>query len=170
MNTKPNKNRNYIIYWLFFFLSGSVFLVDLFSNKKFSNIVSDRVDFLFPINQETINFLSPLEANIFKPRNDLVNENARLTSLPESKSFTLGYRLQTVDVNLSPRIDTLDAQVVLERSRINQPILDYVKDGRSNESSNDPHASVYISNRVDLKNPATSLKVLISKLIILAFH
>ena len=90
-----------------------------------------------------------------------VNENARLTSLPESKSFTLGYRLQTVDVNLSPRIDTLDAQVVLERSRINQPILDYVKDGRSNESSNDPHASVYISNRVDLKNPATSLKVLI---------
>jgi len=78
MNTKPNKNRNYIIYWLFFFLSGSVFLVDLFSNKKFSNIISDRVDFLFPINQETINFLSPLEANIFKTRNDLVNENARL--------------------------------------------------------------------------------------------
>tara|TARA_Y100000748_G_scaffold291763_1_gene279568 strand:+ start:717 stop:1511 length:795 start_codon:yes stop_codon:yes gene_type:complete len=78
MNTKPNKNRNYIIYLLFFSLSGSVFLVDLFSNKKFSNIISDRVDFLFPVNQETINFLGPLDANIFKTRNDLVNENARL--------------------------------------------------------------------------------------------
>ncbi len=78
MNTKPNRNRNYIIYLLFFFLSGSVFLVDLFSNKKFSNIISDRVDFLFPVNQETINFLGPLDANIFKTRNDLVNENARL--------------------------------------------------------------------------------------------
>ena len=78
MNTKPNKNRNYIIYLLFFFLSGSVFLVDLFSNKKFSNIISDRVDFLFPVSQETINFLDPLDTNIFKTRNDLVNENARL--------------------------------------------------------------------------------------------
>ena len=78
MNTKPNKNRNYIIYLLFFFLSGSVFLVDLFSNKKFSNIISDRVDFLFPVSEETINFLDPLDTNIFKTRNDLVNENARL--------------------------------------------------------------------------------------------
>jgi len=78
MNTKPNRNRNYIIYLLFFFLSGSVFLVDLFSNKKFSNIISDRVDFLFPVSQETINFLDPLDTNIFKTRNDLVNENARL--------------------------------------------------------------------------------------------
>ena len=91
-----------------------------------------------------------------------VNENTRLTNLPQNKSFTLAFRLETFDENLSPRIDTLDAQLVLERSRLNKPILDYTLDGRSNEASGDPHAAVYISNRVDLKNPATSLKVLIS--------
>ena len=90
-----------------------------------------------------------------------VNENTRLTTLPQNKSFTLGFRLATTDVNLSPMIDTQDANVILERSRLNNPISDYVKDDRSNKTSGDPHASVYISNRVDLKNPATSLKVLI---------
>ena len=90
-----------------------------------------------------------------------VNENARLSTLPQNKSFTLGFRLESNDANLSPRIDTFDAQVVLERSRLNRPILDYVKDDRSNQATSDPHAAVYISNRVDLKNPATSLKLLI---------
>ena len=55
----------------------------------------------------------------------------------------------------------MDAQVILERSRLNKPILDYVKDDRANEPSDDPHAAIYISNRVDLKNPATSLKLLV---------
>jgi len=90
-----------------------------------------------------------------------VNENSRLTSLPQNKSFTLGFRLATTDANLSPMIDVSDAQVVLERSRLNNPISDYTKDDRSNKTTGDPHAAVYISNRVDLKNPATSLKVLI---------
>ena len=91
-----------------------------------------------------------------------VNENARLSTLPQNKSFTLGFRLETSDPNLSPRVDTLNAQVILERSRINQPISDYVKDDRSNQATSDPHAAVYISNRVDLKNPATSLKLLVA--------
>ena len=90
-----------------------------------------------------------------------VNENGKLSTLPQNKSFTLAYRLESEDPNLSPRIDTLDAQVILERNRLNKPILDYVKDGRSNNSSDDPHSAIYISNRVDLKNPATSLKLLI---------
>ena len=110
---------------------------------------------------EDISIGSPNKLNSPRIVCSKVNENARLTSLPKNKSFTLGFGLETTDPNLSPTIDTVDAQVILERSRLNKPILDYVKDGRSNESSNDPHAAVYISNRVDLKNPATSLKVLI---------
>ena len=43
----------------------------------------------------------------------------------------------------------------------NTPISDFTKDGRSNRTSGDPHAGVYISERVDLKNPATSLKVIV---------
>ena len=50
----------------------------------------------------------------------------------------------------------------MERTRLNKPIEDYVKDGRSNQSTGDPHSGVYISNRIDLKNPATSLKVFLA--------
>ena len=90
-----------------------------------------------------------------------VNENTRLTGLPLNRSFTLGVKLETADPNLSPVLDTLNATVVYQRSRLNKPIGDYTKDGRSNKTTGDPHSAVYISNRVDLKNPATSLKVLV---------
>ena len=91
-----------------------------------------------------------------------VNENARLTGLPLNRSFTLGIRMQTNDPNLSPVLDISNATILYGRSRLNKPIDDYVKDGRSNTTTGDPHAAVYISNRVDLKNPATSLKVLVA--------
>ena len=91
-----------------------------------------------------------------------VNENTRLTGLPLNRSFTIGVRMETSDPNLSPVLDTLNANVVYIRSRLNKPIDDYTKDARSNATSGDPHSGVYISNRVDLKNPATSLKVLVS--------
>ena len=91
-----------------------------------------------------------------------VNENTRLTGLPLNRSFTLGIRMQTNDPNLSPVLDTSNATILYGRSRLNKPIDDYVKDGRSNAPTGDPHAAVYVSNRVDLKNPATSLKVLVA--------
>ena len=91
-----------------------------------------------------------------------INESNRLTNLPLNRSVTLGMTLSTDSPNISPVIDIQNGVIVYQRSRLNKPILDYVKDGRSNLTSGDPHASVYISNQVDLKNPATSLKVLIS--------
>ena len=91
-----------------------------------------------------------------------VNENTRLTGLPLNRSFTLGVRLETTDPNLSPVLDTLNATVIYQRSRLNKPIDNYAKDGRSNATTGDPHSAVYISNQVDLKNPATSLKVLVA--------
>ena len=91
-----------------------------------------------------------------------INENTRLTGLPLNRSFTLGVRMQTTDPNLSPVLDTLNANVVYQRARLNKPVDDYTQDARSNATSGDPHSAVYISNRVDLKNPATSLKVLVA--------
>ena len=91
-----------------------------------------------------------------------VNENTRLTGLPLSRSFTLGIRLETTDPNLSPVVDTLNSTIVYQRARLNKPIDNYAKDARSNGTTGDPHSAVYISNRVDLKNPATSLKVLVA--------
>ena len=91
-----------------------------------------------------------------------INENTRLTGLPLNRSFTLGVRMETTDPNLSPVLDSMNCNVVYQRARLNKPINDYAKDGRSNATTGDPHSAVYISNRVDLKNPATSLKVLVA--------
>ena len=91
-----------------------------------------------------------------------VNETTRLTSLPKNRSSTVSVKLTTTDKNLSPVINLTNGVVVYQRSRLNNPVLDYVKDGRSEKSSGDPHSAVYISQRVDLKNSATSLKVLVA--------
>ena len=91
-----------------------------------------------------------------------INETNRLSDLPLNRSVTLGVKLLSNNSNISPVIDIQNGVIIYKRSRLNKPILDYVKDGRSQQSSGDPHSSVYISNQVDLKNPATSLKLLIS--------
>jgi hypothetical protein len=78
MFNEPQKRRNYIIYILFIFLSGSIFLADLFSDKKFSNLISDNTDFLFPVSQEAIGLFDSLELNFIKNKNTLINENIRL--------------------------------------------------------------------------------------------
>jgi len=90
-----------------------------------------------------------------------VNEEEYLTTLPKKKSLTVKLDLQSADSNLSPVIDTQTAFVALIRNRINDPISDYANDPRSNAIFNDPHAAAYVSNRVNLKQPASSLKVLV---------
>ena len=90
-----------------------------------------------------------------------VNETTRLTDLPLNRSFTIGVLFQSSDENLSPILDTHNGTMIYQRSRLNSPIQDYTRDGRSERTSGDPHAGVYISQRVDLKNPATSLKVIV---------
>ena len=50
----------------------------------------------------------------------------------------------------------------LLRNRLNSPISDYATDTRSNNISGDPHATCYISQKVNLKQASTSLKVLVS--------
>ncbi len=91
-----------------------------------------------------------------------INETARLNDLPLNRSNTIAIRLLSGDSNLSPVIDMMNASIIYIRNRLNKPIDDYALDSRVKLNSNDPHAGVYISNRVDLKQPATSLQVLIS--------
>ena len=78
MYQESQKRRSYIIYILFFFLSGSLVLIDFFSNKKFSDTILNRVEFLFPINEKAVNTLVSLDFDFFESRSDLINENARL--------------------------------------------------------------------------------------------
>ena len=89
------------------------------------------------------------------------NEAVRVSGLPKNRTSTLSMRFTTENENLSPAVDTMNGTVIYIRNRLNKPVTDYVNDDRI-KLNNDPHAAVYISNRVDLKQPATSLKVLVS--------
>ncbi len=92
-----------------------------------------------------------------------VNETNRLTSLPRSRSLTLGITMETSNSNLSPVIDVSEAATfVCNRNRINNPVSNYVSDPRVNNVSGDPHSSVYISKKINLIQPASSLKVILS--------
>jgi hypothetical protein len=90
-----------------------------------------------------------------------INEAARLAALPRNKSLTLAVTLSSNDKNLSPVLDLENTTLILQRTRINNPIKNYVSDGRSNQLTNDPHTAAYISKKISLKQPASSLKVLI---------
>ena len=91
-----------------------------------------------------------------------VNETERLSDLPKNRSTTLSMRFTTSDENLSPVVDTMNGSLIFGRSRLNNPVSDYANDERVKQNVGDPHSGIYISNRVDLKTPATSIKVLIS--------
>jgi hypothetical protein len=92
------------------------------------------------------------------------NETEYLSNLPNqrNKSFTTGITLSTTDSNLSPIIFLDTAFTEFISSRLNSPVSDYALDGRSNSILDDPHAAVYVSRSVNLVNPATSLKVILS--------
>ena len=90
------------------------------------------------------------------------NESARLDELPKNRSCTLAISLSTEDENLSPAIDVMNGTIIYTRNRLNKPIDNYVSDSTVKQNTGDPHAASYISNRVDLKQPATSLKLLVS--------
>lgn len=89
-----------------------------------------------------------------------VNEDANLDGLPRNKSFTVEVDLQSRDSNYSPFIYLDNCAIDFDRSRLDRPITDYTTDSRVNSVQEDPHAAVYVSDRIDLKNPATSLKLL----------
>ena len=94
-----------------------------------------------------------------------VNEDEYLTNLPSNKSFTTTLNLSSSDENLSPIIRlSSGSETEFINHRLNNPIglENYDTDNRVNSVLNDPHAAVYISNTVRLKNPANSLKVILS--------
>ena len=92
------------------------------------------------------------------------NEVERLTTLPDNKSLTLKVDMISADTNLSPVIDVKNATFILGRNKINNPIGadNYATDSRSTQLSDDPHGSIFVSRKVTLAQPATSLKVLVA--------
>jgi len=90
-----------------------------------------------------------------------VNEELEMSS---RKSLEVKFSLTSTATNLSPVIDLEDASVVLTANDINSvnsssdvyPTTDFVD---STESSGDQNACIYITKKVALENPATSIRV-----------
>ena len=86
-----------------------------------------------------------------------VNETAYLSNLPSNKSLWFEFILQTNNKNISPVIDLDRVSMILTTNRIDAPVTDFIADSRVNQSVGDPHAAVYVSKKVQLTNPASSL-------------
>ena len=68
------------------------------------------------------------------------------------------------DVNLSPVLDVQNATFIAGRNKINNPIGEdnYVTDDRTTKLTGDPHGSIFVTRKVNLAQPASSLKVLVA--------
>ncbi len=97
-----------------------------------------------------------------------INEDQHLSNLPRNKSFTTGITLSrsNTNVNLSPIIylnsTVVESETEFRSARLNNPISNYSLDNRVNSLTFDPHSSIYASNSVSLKHPATALKVFVT--------
>ncbi len=90
------------------------------------------------------------------------NETQYLSELPNSKSFTTALTLSTTDLSLSPQIFLDGCVTNFSIPRLDNPVSDYIFDGRANQIQDNSHASRYVSNTVFLSQPATSLKVILT--------
>ena len=90
-----------------------------------------------------------------------VNEDAKLSNLPGSKSMNMRLTLTTLDTKVSPVIDAQRVSAILTSNRINNVVTDYATDSRPNTVYQDPTACTYISKEMTLENSATSIKILV---------
>ncbi len=67
--------------------------------------------------------------------------------------------MSSSDPNVSPVVDLDRVSAILTTNRINSPVSNFASDPRVNQTGQDPCASSYVSNLVQLDNPATSIKV-----------
>ena len=91
-----------------------------------------------------------------------INEITYLSGLPDSKSFTTRINLRSTNPNLSPQIFIDNSATNFSIPRLNKPVLNYITDRRSNEIFDTSHDATYVSNVVQLQQPSTSLRVIIS--------
>jgi len=87
------------------------------------------------------------------------NDSAYLRNLPKQRSVWLELILQSDNENVTPIIDLSRTSMIFTSNRIDSPVSDYATDLSVRQSVGDPHAAVYVSKKVELENPATSLDV-----------
>ena len=88
-----------------------------------------------------------------------VNEDRQLSDLPGNKSMTFEVLMNSSNPNVSPVIDLDRVSTVLTTNRINSPVSNFASDPLVNQTGQDPCASSYVSNLIELENPSTSITV-----------
>ena len=88
-----------------------------------------------------------------------VNEDRQLSDLPGNKSLTFEVLMTSDSPNVSPVLDLDRVSTVLTTNRLNSPVSNFATDNRVNQTGQDPCSSTYVSNLIQLDNPATDLKV-----------
>ncbi len=93
-----------------------------------------------------------------------VNENVRLTNLFRNRSLTARVSMNNGgNFHSSPMICLDTMAINFSSNRLNKPIAEdaYALDPRSNVLFGDPHTSYYVSRVINIKQPATSLQVIL---------
>jgi hypothetical protein len=90
-----------------------------------------------------------------------LNQSA-FDSVSGRRSFNSTVTLKTNNENLSPVIFIDTSTVEFISDNINRPITDFANDPGANSILNDPHSAVYVSNTVEIAQPASSLKVILT--------
>lgn len=110
---------------------------------------------------ESITIGSP--NNLESPRilASTTNENTLLSDLPGNKSVTLDMEFSSTNSFLSPAVDLDRVNLILTSNRLNNAVTDFATDKRVNVTGEDPNAAIYITKKIDLANPANSIKVLL---------
>ena len=88
-----------------------------------------------------------------------INEDRQLSDLPGNKSLTFEVLMTSNNPNVSPVIDLDRVSTVMTTNRINSPVSNFATDNRVNETGEDPCAATYVSNLIQLDNPATDITV-----------
>ena len=88
-----------------------------------------------------------------------INEDRQLSDLPGNKSLTFEVLMTSNNPNVSPVIDLDRVSTVMTTNRINSPVSNFATDNRVNETGQDPCAATYVSNLIQLDNPATDITV-----------
>ena len=91
-----------------------------------------------------------------------VNSDEYLDALLRNKPLITALTLSSDNYNLSPMIFLDDTFTEFHNARLNNPISDYINDGRVNGLVNDPHAAIYVSRTIRLSQPSNSLRVLLT--------
>ena len=126
------------------------------SGSETSFILQNAVEPVIPNQENDLN-----SVRIVCSRANELNQSA-FVNVSGNRSFNSTVTLNTTNENLSPMILLNDSVVEFISDAINRPVTNYATDSSTNSIDNDSHDAIYVSNIINLAQPASSLKVLLT--------